>query len=130
MVWPLGDDFDLRRREIGIGIHGHPLKRQDSTDRDECGQHQYQEPLSQRRLDYSVDHSVVVDTILARVPGTLFKVPRSGQRCREFANCRNKLPFPITWSPAFSPLVISVCPFKLSPSVTERLPNWFGGAAA
>ena len=26
MVGPLGDDFDLRRREIGIGIHRHPLK--------------------------------------------------------------------------------------------------------
>ena len=31
----------------------------------------------------------------------------------------------MTWSPAFSPLVICVCPFKLSPSVTDRLPNWF-----
>src|SRR5277367_2798679 len=59
MVWPLGNDFDLRRREVGIGVHRHPLKRYDSTDRDESGQHQYQKPLSQRGLDYSVDHSVV-----------------------------------------------------------------------
>jgi hypothetical protein len=33
--------------------------------------------LSQRRLDYSVDHSVVVDTILARVLETMFKVLRN-----------------------------------------------------
>jgi hypothetical protein len=67
MVWPLGDDFDLRRREVGIRVHRHSLKRQDSADRDESGQHQYQKSLPQRRLDYSVDHSVLVDTILARV---------------------------------------------------------------
>ena len=76
MVRPLGDDFDLRRREVGIGVHGHPLERQDSPNRDESGQHQHQKPLTQRRLDDSVDHSDVVDTILiifARVAVTFFK---------------------------------------------------------
>ena len=57
MVGPLRDDFDLRRREVGIGVHGHALKGQDAADRDESGQHQHQEPLPQRRLDDSVDHS-------------------------------------------------------------------------
>jgi hypothetical protein len=61
VVWPLGDDFDLRRGEVGIGVYRHPLKRQDSPNRDESGQHQYQELLTERRLHYSVDHSVVVE---------------------------------------------------------------------
>src|SRR5271154_6305528 len=39
MVRPLGDDFDLWRREVGIRVHRHTLKRQDSADRDESGQH-------------------------------------------------------------------------------------------
>src|ERR1019366_4237420 len=77
MVWPLGDDFNLWRREVGIGVHGHPLKRYYSPDRDESGQHQHQKSLTERRLDYSVDHSVVVDTILgfilARVVVTFLK---------------------------------------------------------
>ncbi len=59
VVGPLGDDFDLRRREIGIGVHRHPLKREDAADRDESGQHQHQELLPQRRLDDSVNHSDV-----------------------------------------------------------------------
>ena len=56
------------------GVDGHPLKRQDSPNRDESGQHQHQEPLSQRRLDYSMDHSVVMNPILARVAGMSLKV--------------------------------------------------------
>src|ERR1019366_4817173 len=52
-----------------------PLKRHDSADGDESGQHQHQKPLTQPRFDYSVDHSVVVDTIpgfiSARVVGNL-----------------------------------------------------------
>jgi hypothetical protein len=67
MVWPLRNDYDLWRREVGIGVHGHPLKRYDSTDRDESGQHQDQKPLSQRGLDYSVDHSVVGTASLPEV---------------------------------------------------------------
>src|SRR5271154_1318481 len=67
MIWPLGNDFDLRRREVGISVHRHPLKRYDSTDRDESGQHQYQKPLSQRGLYYSVDHSVVRPVSLPEV---------------------------------------------------------------
>jgi hypothetical protein len=74
MVWPLGDDFDLWRRKVGIGIHRHPLKRQYASDRDESGQHQHQKPLPQRRLDYSVDHAVLVDAItIARVLGRFTK---------------------------------------------------------
>src|ERR1035441_8187516 len=89
MIRPLGDDFDLWRREVGIGIHGHPLKRYYSPDRDESGQHQHQKLLTQRRLDYSVDHAVVVDTILiilARVVVTFFKaraIPLTLQRVRK-----------------------------------------------
>ena len=64
MVGPLGDDLDLRRREIGIRVYGHALKRNDSADRDEDGQHEHQEPLPQRRLDDSMDHSDAEDTIL------------------------------------------------------------------
>jgi hypothetical protein len=42
--------------------------------------------LPQCRLDYSVNHSVVVDTILARILGTLFQVvhdPLALQRVRK-----------------------------------------------
>src|SRR5450755_3657035 len=67
MVGPLRDDFNLRRRQVGIGVHGHPLKRQDSADRNESGQHQHEEFLTQRRLDDSVNHSVVVLPTPARV---------------------------------------------------------------
>jgi hypothetical protein len=74
MIRPLGDDFYLGRREVRIGIDGHPLKRQDSPNRDEDGQHQHEKPLTQSRLDYSMDHSVVVNTILARVVRTSLKV--------------------------------------------------------
>ena len=57
MIRPLRDDFDLRRREVRIRVHRHALKRQHSADRDERGQHQHQESLTQRRLDDSMDHS-------------------------------------------------------------------------
>ena len=67
MVWPLRNDLDLRGRKVGIGVHRHALKRQDSPNCDEPGQHQYEEPLPQRRLDYSVNHSGAVEIILARV---------------------------------------------------------------
>ncbi len=60
MIGPLRDDFDLRRREVGIGVHRHALERQDSADRDETSQHQHQEPLAQRSLDDSMDHLDVV----------------------------------------------------------------------
>src|ERR1700691_5068079 len=63
MVGPLRDDLHLRRRKVGIGIHGHALKGEDSADRDESGQHQHEKSLTQRGLDDSVDHSMV-DTIL------------------------------------------------------------------
>ena len=57
MAGPLRDEFDLRRRKIGIGIHRHALERQDPADRDETGQHQHQEPLAQRGLDDAMDHA-------------------------------------------------------------------------
>ena len=53
MVGPLGDDFDLRRGEVGIGVHRHALKRNDAADGDEGGQHQHQESLTKRGLDDS-----------------------------------------------------------------------------
>src|ERR1019366_4770653 len=74
MIRPLGNDFDLRRREVGIGVHRHSLERNDSSDRDEPGQHQHQELLPQRRLDYSVDHSVV-DTILESLSAGELSIP-------------------------------------------------------
>ena len=49
-----------RRRKIGIGVHRHPLERDDSPDGDEPGQHQHEEALPQCRLDDSMDHSEAV----------------------------------------------------------------------
>ncbi len=43
---PLGDEFDLGWREVGVGVHWHALERQNSSDRDETGQHQDQELLA------------------------------------------------------------------------------------
>ncbi len=68
---PLGDDFDLRGREVGIGVHRHALEREDPADGDESGEHQDQEPLPQSRLDDSMNHSVVVATILTSDSETL-----------------------------------------------------------
>jgi len=39
MVWPLSNEFDLWRGEVGISVHGHALKRYDAPDRDESGEH-------------------------------------------------------------------------------------------
>jgi hypothetical protein len=78
VVWPLSDDFNLRGREIGIGVHGHALERQDPANRDESGKHQHQEPLPERRLNYSVDHSDVVEHYSCQSFETLLKLARSG----------------------------------------------------
>jgi hypothetical protein len=64
VVRPLRDDFYLWRREIGIRVHGHPLKRHDAAHRDEPGEHQHQKSLPQRRLDDSMNHLVVIVIIL------------------------------------------------------------------
>src|SRR5579864_1086072 len=129
MVRPLRNDLNLWRREVRVSIHRHPLKRQDPSDRDKGGQHQDQKSLTQGRLDDSMDHSDGVVAVLI-----CFRKISSGgrclQRCSEFANCRNRLPLPITLSPGFRPLVTSVWPFRLSPSVTGRRPNWFWETSA
>jgi hypothetical protein len=65
MIRPLRDDFDLRRREIRVRVHRHPLKGNDSPDSDKSGQHQHQKPLTQCRLDDSMDHSGLVHTMLS-----------------------------------------------------------------
>ncbi len=54
---PLRDEFDLRRREVGIGVHRHAPERDDAGDHHEARQHQHQEALTQRRLYDSMDHS-------------------------------------------------------------------------
>ena len=56
---PLRDEFDLRRRKVGIGIHRHALERDDASDHDEARQHQHQESLTKRSLYDSMDHSGV-----------------------------------------------------------------------
>jgi hypothetical protein len=53
---PLGGDFDLRRCEVGVGVHRHALERDDAANGDEGGQHQHQEALTKRGLDDLVDH--------------------------------------------------------------------------
>jgi hypothetical protein len=63
VVGPLGNDFDLRRREVGISVHRHSLKGNHSADRDEYGQHQDQKLLPERRLYDSVDHSETVTSL-------------------------------------------------------------------
>ena len=102
---PLGDELDLRGGQVGIGVHRHPPERDDSGDHHEEGQHQHQEALTKRSLYDSMDHSGAGIVILIAIPLLLVLY-----RCRELANCRNKLPSPITRSPAFNPLVICVCP--------------------
>ena len=64
MIGPLRDEFDLRRREIGIGVHWHSLKRENAADGNEAGQHQDQKLLSQSRLDDSMNHSEMTEPIL------------------------------------------------------------------
>src|SRR6516162_2213684 len=103
MVWLLRADFHLRLREVWIGVNWHALERNDAADRDGSSQDQHQEPLTKRRSDYRMDHAVE----LKLVP----KTPELSVRlkcycCNEFANCRNRLPSPMTLSPAFKPLVI------------------------
>src|SRR5579872_7224390 len=112
VIRPLTDDFDLGRREIRVSIDRHALKGKDATDSNKQGEHQHQESLPQGRLYDSMDHSGAVKGDVRRF-----------QRCSELANCTNKLPSPMIWSPGFTPPVTSVCPFRLSPMVTERLPN-------
>ena len=92
---PLRDQFDLRRGEIGIGVHGHAPEGDDSGDHHEEGEHQHQEALTKRRLYDSMDHSGV-DSLLILI--VRFSV-QCFYRCSELANCRNKLPSPITRSP-------------------------------
>jgi ABC-type dipeptide/oligopeptide/nickel transport system permease subunit len=61
---PLGDDLHLRRGKVGVRVHRHTVERHDSANRDETGQHQHQEPLPQSRLDDSMNHSDVANTIV------------------------------------------------------------------
>jgi hypothetical protein len=42
--------------EVRVRINRHPLKRYDPADRDEARQHDHQKPLSQGRLNDSMDH--------------------------------------------------------------------------
>ncbi len=60
---PLRDEFDLRRSEVGVGVHRHALERQDSADCDETSQHQHQKPLAQRSLDDAMNHLDVASTL-------------------------------------------------------------------
>ena len=54
---PLGDEFDHRRRKIGIGVHGHALERNGAGNDDEHGDHHHQEALLESELDDAMDHS-------------------------------------------------------------------------
>src|ERR1017187_7928700 len=56
---PLRDEFDLRRREVGVSVHRHAPERDDSGDHHEAGQHQHQKALTKRRLYDAMDHAGV-----------------------------------------------------------------------
>jgi hypothetical protein len=53
----LRDEFDLRRREIGIGVDRHAPEGDDSGDGHGGREHQHQKALTKRRLYDSMDHS-------------------------------------------------------------------------
>ena len=55
---PLRDEFDLRRREIGIGVDRHAPEGDDAGDSHGGREHQHQKALTKRRLYDSMDHSV------------------------------------------------------------------------
>ena len=64
---PLRDEFDLRRREVGIRVHGHAPERDDARDHHEACQHQHQKALTQRRLYDAMDHSGLDSMVLITV---------------------------------------------------------------
>jgi hypothetical protein len=88
VTFPLGSDFDFRRGEIGVCVYGHSLKRKHPADRDKHSQRQNQKALAQGGSYNLVNHSGKVE--LPDRFGCL------RYRCNEFANCKNRLPFPIT----------------------------------
>src|ERR1039457_6125879 len=58
MAGPLGDELDVRRREIGIGVDGEFLKRPCAPHHQGDGRHNNQERLSECEGNESGDHGV------------------------------------------------------------------------
>ncbi len=64
---PLRDQLDHRRRQVGIRIDRHALKRDGARDDDEQREHQYDEALLECDLDDAMDHCALPRCLSAAV---------------------------------------------------------------
>jgi hypothetical protein len=56
MAWPLGDDFDHRRRKVGVGVNRHVVKGDYSGDAKKGHEEKDDGPLAKRELNDAMNH--------------------------------------------------------------------------